>query len=193
MLSISSVLKLKLFKKNIKKISTKNSSGPDGLSTKLFKVIEPELTKSLTLLINQVLNTGIFPAKLKIAKVKPILKKGEKTIFNNYRPISLLPAISKVIEKIIFNQLSTYLEDSKIIDGSQYGFRHNRSTEYAALEVVDRIITQMDNNKIPINIYLDLSKAFDTIDHSILTDKLQFYGVQGTNLNLFHSYLTNRK
>ena len=151
------------------------------------------MTKSLTLLVNQVLNTGIFPDKIKIAKVIPILKKGNQTIFNNYRPISLLPAISKVIEKIIFNQLSTYLEESQILDGSQYGFRRNRSTEYAALEVIDRIITKMDNNKIPINIYLDLSKAFDTIDHSILIDKLQFYGIKGTNLNLFHSYLTNRK
>ena len=179
--------------KTIQNLSAKNSSGPDGLSTKLLKVIEPELTKSLTLLVNQVLNTGIFPDKLKIAKVIPILKKGNQTIFNNYRPISLLPAISKVIEKIIFNQLSTYLEESQILDGSQYGFRRNRSTEYAALEVIDRIITKMDNNKIPINIYLDLSKAFDTIDHSILIDKLQFYGIKGTNLNLFHSYLTNRK
>ena len=174
-------------------LSRKTSNGPDGLSTKLLKVIEPEITASLTLLINQVLHTGAFPDKLKIAKVIPIFKKGETTAFNNYRPISLLPVISKVIEKIMFNQLSLYLENSRLLSGSQYGFRPKHSTEYAAIEVVDRLITQMDINNTPINIYLDLSKAFDTIDHSILIHKLQFYGVNGANLKLFHSYLENRK
>ena len=90
----------------VNNLSSKNSSGIDGISTKLLKIIEPTINKSLTLLINQVLKTGIFPDQLKIAKVVPILKKGDKTMFNNYRPISILPAISKVIEIIIFNQLS---------------------------------------------------------------------------------------
>lgn len=89
--------------------------------------------------------------------------------------------------------MSTYLKDSKLFFDHQYGFRPKHSTEYAALELIDRIITQMDQDEIPINIYLDLSKAFDTIDHLILIDKLKYYGINGTNLNLFSSYLNNRK
>ena len=135
----------------------------------------------------------MFPDKLKIAKVIPIHKKGDATVFNNYRPISLLPAISKVLEKIIYDKLSCYLNDSKLLFNNQYGFRSMHSTEYAALELIDRIIKQMDKDELPINIYLDLSKAFDTIDHSILINKLEYYGIKGSHLRLIHSYLSNRK
>ena len=131
------------------------------------KIIEPAITKSLSILINQVLHVGVFPDKLIIAKVIPIYKKGDKTMFGNYRPISLLPTISKVLERIIYDQLSCYLKENKLLFDHQYGFRSKHSTEFAALELIDRIITNMDNDETPINIYLDLSKAFDTIDHSI--------------------------
>ena len=114
----------------------------------------------------------MFPDKLKIAKVIPIHKKGDATVFNNYRPISLLPTISRVLEKIIYDQVSCYLNDSKLLFNNQYGFRSMHSTEYAALKLIDRIITQMDKDELPINIYIDLSKAFDTIYHSILINKL---------------------
>ena len=173
----------------VNNLSSKNSSGIDGISTKLLKIIEPTINKSLTLLINQVLKTGICPDQLKIAKVVPILKKGDKTTFNNYRPISLLPAISKVIEIIIFNQLSEYLENNKLLNSSQYGFRSGHSTDYAALELIDRLITQMDRNEVPINIYLNLSKAFDTIDHFILIDKLKYYGISEAPSLLLKNYL----
>ena len=92
------------------------------------------------LLINQVLNTGIFPNELKIAKVIPIFKKDDPTLLKNYRPISLLSTLSKVIEKIIFTQLSLYFNENKLIFDDQYGFRSKHSTEYASLELVDRII-----------------------------------------------------
>ena len=144
-------------------------------------------------MINQIFNTGIFPDKLKIAKVVPIFKKGDDTLPNNYRPISLLPVISKVIEKIICNQLSSYFENNKLFYDSQYGFRPNHSTEQATLELTDRIISAMDNNDVPIGIFLDLSKAFDTIDHNILLHKLEHYGIEGIPLQLFKNYLTNRK
>ena len=109
-------------KRIINNLPNKNSYGFYGFSTKLLKLIESAITKSLTLLTNQVITTGVYPDKLKIAKVIPIYKKGEPSIFNNYRPISLLPAISKVFEKIIFDQLSTYLKDSKLFFDHQYGF-----------------------------------------------------------------------
>ena len=139
------------------------------------------------------LNTGIFPDELKIAKVIPLFKKDDPKLLNNYRPISLLPTISKVIEKIIFTQLSTYFNENKLIFDNQYGFRPKHSTEYAALELVDRIITHMDNKEVPINIFLDLSKAFDTIDHTILLAKLRYYGIHDTALLLMKCYLNNRK
>ena len=171
----------------------KNSCGVDGISSKLIKIIEPAIIKPLTLLINQVLNTGIFPDELKIAKVIPLFKKDDPKLLKNYRPIYLRPTISKVIEKIIFTQLSTYFNENKLIFDNQYGFRPKHSTEYAALELVDRIITHMDNKEVPINIFLDLSKAFDTIDHTILLAKLRYYGIHDTALLLLKCYLNNRK
>ena len=182
-----------VIKKIIYNLPPKSSSGCDGISSKLLKVIEPVIIKPLTLLINQVLNTRTFPDKLKIAKVIPIFKKGDPSLFENYRPISLLPAISKVIEKIIALQLSSYFEKNKLLFDNQYGFRPKHSTEHAALELIYRIINKMDTNEIPLNIFIDLSKAFDTIDHTILLNKLKYYGLKGSTLNLFQSYLNNRK
>ena len=163
------------------------------MSSKCIKQITPSIITPLTLVINQIFNTGIFPDKLKIAKVVPIFKKGDNTLMNKYRPISLLPVISKVIEKIICTQLSSYFENNKLFYDSQYGFRPNHCTEQATLELTDRIISAMDNNDVPIGVFLDLSKAFDTIDHNILLNKLEHYGIEGIPLQLFKNYLTNRK
>ena len=144
-------------------------------------------------MINQVFNTGIFPESLKLGKVIPVFKKGDSKLINNYRPISLLPVISKVLEKIIDNQLSQlYFEDNKLFHDNQYGFRTGLSTEYATIELTDRILSNMDRNEIPFIIFLDLSKAFDTLDHTILLQKLKHYGIGGKALHLCESYLTNR-
>ena len=159
-------------RKIIQNLPSKNSCGLDGISSKLIKIIEPAIIKPLTSLINQVLNTGIFPDELKIAKVIPLFKKDDPTLLKNYRPISLLSTIAKVMEKIIFTQLSLYFNEHKLIFDNQYGFRPKHSTEYAALELVDRIITQMDKKEAQINIFLDLSKASDTIDHTIFSGGL---------------------
>ena len=181
-------------KKTINNLQAKSSSGCDGISSKLLKVIEPVIINTLTLLINQVLYAGIFPDKLKIAKVIPILyKKGDPSLFENYRPISLLPSISKVLEKRIALQLSSYFEKTKLLFDNTYGFRPKHCTEHAALELIDRIINKMDTNEIPVNIFLDPSKALDTIDLTILLSKLKYYGLKGSTLNVFHSYLINRK
>ena len=177
----------------IDKLPSKTSSGVDGISTNLLKDIKYIISKPLTLIINQCLETGIFPSKLKVAKVIPILKRGDETIFDNYRPISILPAISKVFERIIFNQIHNYFHVNDLYFCSQYGFRKEHSTELAVLELVDRITQHLDKGTTPINVYLDLSKAFDTLDHNILLHKLKYYGIEGTALRLFESYLNERQ
>ena len=136
--------------------------------------------------------TGDFPSALKISKVKPLLKKGDNTLFSNYRPISLLPSISKIFEYVIFHQLMEYFTEHNLFSIQQYGFRPGHSTELAALNLVDILTKHMDRMKTPINIYIDLSKAFDTLDHNILLTKLNYYGVHGKEYNLFQSYLSDR-
>ena len=108
---------------------------------------------------------GIFPDRLEIARVVPLFKKGDQHILDNYRPISLFPVVSKVFEKVVFNQLYQYVTDNNLIFTSQYGFRKLHSTELASLELVDRVFQYLDQGKLPLSIFLDLSKAFDTLDH----------------------------
>jgi hypothetical protein len=147
----------------INKLSSKTSFGFDGISCKLMKSIKAAIIKPITIIINQMISTGIFPDKLKIAKIAPIYKKDDETQFTNYRPISLLPSISKIFEKNIFKQLYNFFVENKLLYNSQYGFREGHSAEYAALELADRITLEMDKINTPVNIYLALSKAFDTL------------------------------
>ena len=179
----------------INKLKSKNSSGKDEISNKLLKSIKDEIAKPLTIIINQSLRTGIFPDALKIAKVKPLYKKGDNFCLNNYRPISLLPTISKIFERVMFTQLYSYLNANNLLSEQQYGFRSQHSTELACVKLVDYITTEMDNIKkikSPTAIFLDLSKAFDTLNFNILLNKLQYYGIHGISLSLIRSYLTNR-
>ena len=175
--------------KVINNLSSKDSYGIDGISATLLKYWKHILAKPLSIIIYQTLKTGVFPDKLKIAKVTPVYKKGNENTFCNYRPISLLSSISKVFEKVT----TIYFENNHLFNASQYGFRKNHSTEFAALELTDLILEDMGNGKIPIAIFLDLSKAFDTFNHQILLTKLYHYGICGTPLKLIHSYLSNRK
>jgi exonuclease III len=179
--------------KVIKSLKTKDSTGFDNISTRLLKFINNEISPVLCLIINQSLLTGIFPSKLKIAKIIPIYKKGDNMIFSNYRPVSLLPSISKVFEKIVFKQIISYFTENDLFFDGQYGFRKEHSTEHAVTELVDRIYDNLDSGKLSLAIFLDLSKAFDMLNHKILLAKLQHYGVTGTSLNWFASYLSERK
>ncbi len=176
----------------INKLKGKSSYGYDLLSTLLLKQIYKPILPVLTCIINQTLKTGIFPDKLKIAKVIPVFKNGEENNFENYRPISLLPAISKVFEKVIFKQLYAYMTNYKLICSNQYGFRLKHSTEYAAIDLIDHVINDLDNNLVPLSVFIDLSKAFDTLDHSILKGKLWYYGIHGIEHDLLSNYLQNR-
>ena len=177
----------------IKDLKPKNSSGCDKISSKILKLISNEIAIPLSSIINKSLAEGIVPKCMKTAKVIPIFKAKDNQQFTNYRPISLLPSISKVLEKTMHKRLYNFLNSKKILYGSQYGFRKKHSTNQAITELTSKIIDAFDKKKYTIGIFLDLSKAFDTIDHSILTNKLQFYGIRGIALEWFKSYLNDRK
>ena len=177
----------------INKLKNKTSRRIDGISNQILKIAKAELLRPITFLVNQMIHTGTYPQQLKIAKVTPIFKANDKEQFSNYRPISLLPSISKIFESVIYQQLMKYLLENKLLSSQQYGFRANHSTELAALNLIDRLTYDLDNGKIPTNIYIDRSKAFDTLQHETLLNKLAYYGVRGKANDLIRSYLTNRK
>ena len=179
--------------KIINKMDNKSSSGYDMFSNKIIKAIKNEISKPLTLIINQMLESGIFPDSLKIAKIIPLYKKGNINSITNYRPISLLPTLSKVFERVIFNQLYLYLDHNNLLSEEQYGFRANHSAELAAIKLADYIVQEIDRKLTPVNIYIDLSKAFDTLNFDILLYKLHYYGITDIALKLLKSYMSNRK
>ena len=175
--------------KTINDFKPKTSSGHNGLNMKLIKQISNHISNAISLLVNQSLTTGIFPDKFKIAKILPLMKKANSVEVDNFRPISLLNSISKILEKCVFNQVFEYFETNKLFHPSQYGYRKDHSTETACLDLTDKIRQQLDKGESPICLFLDLSKAFDTLNHSILIKKLKHYGFQ--NLRIFISYHRN--
>ena len=178
----------------INSLDASKSAGVDDISPKLIKEGKESLTLHLTNLFNLSINTGIFPDCHKIARCIPVFKNcGQKDQIQNYRPISIISCFAKILEKLIANQFTAYLEKYKIIIENQHGFRKNRSTQTAILEFTSKIIDQLDNNERAIGVFLDLSKAFDTVDHNILLEKLYYYGSEGNELNWFKSYLADRK
>jgi len=176
----------------VNNLSPKNSYGHDKISTKMLKKIIPSFIHIITKIINQCIENGSFPTLLKLAKVIPIHKKDNQSIFGNYRPISILPSISKIFEKVMHHQIDTYFRINDLFFQSQHGFRKHHSCETAAIELTDRIIQLLDLNQSPFAIFLDLSKAFDTIDHHILLSKLSHYGFEPQALSLMESYLSER-
>ena len=138
------------------------------------------------------LHNGIVPDVSKISRVTPIYKSGEVTDTGNYRPIATLSSFSKVPERLIYNQLYLFLENNDIILKYQFGFRKGYSSEQAILEITDNLNSAIDNKQITCGLFLDFSKAFDTVNHDILLSKLYTYGIRGTPFKWFESYLCNR-
>lgn len=179
--------------KHIKLLKNKKSVGQDEIPIKLLKEVTDIIAQPLTHVINLIFDTGVFPDELKIALIKAIHKKGEVDDFKNYRPVSLLSNISKIIEKILYERLSNFLDKNKILHDSQNGFRKGRGTTRAIYQALVKILKSLNNNKETVTMGLDLSKAFDSVDHQILCEKLALYGIRGVPLKLIESYLTNRK
>ena len=168
-----------------------SSAGWDDISPSVLKYIAPYITKALVNLINLSFQEGLFPDELKIARVIPLYKNDDPMIFSNYRPVSILTAISKIYEKIMYNRLVSFLSKWKLLYQYQFGFRQHHSTYMALTILMDKLISALKEGKFVLGLFLDFSKAFDTINH-ILFDKLDLLGIRGTTLCLFKSYLTNR-
>ena len=177
----------------ILKFDDSKSSGPDNIPIKLLKISAPLIVPHLVIIINKSFESGIFPDALKLGKVIPIFKSGSKLDINNYRPISLLSTFSKIIEKLMHHSLYKFPENNKVIYQSQFGFQKNKSTTHSLIEIVETIRTRIENKHYGCGIFIDLKKAFDTVNHDILLQKLEHYGIRNTNLSWFKSYLTDRK
>ena len=128
---------------------------------------------------------------MKIVKLLPTFKNGKKSITSNYRQISVLPCFSKILERIMYNRLYSYLTENNILFNKQFGFQADHSTEHALLELVDQISNAFNDKNYFLGIFNDLSKAFDSLDHKTLTQKLEHYGINGKSLSWFKSYLNN--
>ena len=147
----------------------------------------------LSYVCNLSMQQGVFPQELKIANVVPLYKKDDSMVFSNYRPVSLLTSLSKVFEKVMYNRLISFLNKYKILYKYQFGFRKDHSTYLALMCLMDKLIKCLENGEHVVGVFLDFSKAFDTVDHDILMTKLYHYGIRDNALNWFKSYLSNRE
>ena len=175
----------------ISNLENKFSSGADDISNVLVKVSSPVTVRYLTFLINLSMNKGEFPKELKKGKVIPMHKNGSKLDENNYRPIFLLNVWSKIYEKVVYKRVYSYLEKFSLLYCKQFGFRTKHSTVDALVEFTEKVRFNRSTNEVR-TFFLDLSKAFDTIDHNLLIRKLDNYGIRGNYLNWFKSYLKGR-
>ena len=174
-------------------MSLKDSApGWDDITASLLKMSIEYLRDPLCYLCNRSLQEGIFPSQLKIANVLPLFKAEDPLQFNNYRPVSLLCILSKVFEKIMYSRLHEFLEKLDILYEYQFGFRKKHSTHLAHLILHDKLSKVLGDGKTAIGIYLDFSKAFDTVDHDIFLSKLFHYGIRGPAYDWFQSYLSDR-
>ena len=176
-----------------KSFKSSKAPGYDNISMNIIKRSFDIISEPLKFIINLSLDKGIFPDNLKLAKVTPVFKIDDPHLITNYRPISLLPNFSKFFERMMHYRITAFLNEHNILSDSQFGFRKKHSTSLALIHLMNMLSTSIDNGKPTIGVFLDLSKAFDTLDHNILVSKLECYGIRGLCLDWIKSYLTNRK
>ena len=169
-----------------------SASGHDELKPKIIKHASQHLVSPLTHILQLCFETSTVPQQLKTAHITPIFKGGDSHLPQNYRPISILPVFSKIFERLLYNRLYAYFTSNKIISDKQFGFRKGFSTEMALTYALSEITSKIDQGKFVIGLFIDLKKAFDTVNHSILLKKLNHYGVRGEPLLLIQNYLSDR-
>jgi hypothetical protein len=177
----------------IQSLQKSKATGPNSIPHNILITVLDEISRILSDIINLSFTTGVFPSKLKQAKVIPVFKsKGSPLEVSNYRPISLLSNIDKILQKLMQKRLSNFLDTCNALYPLQFGFRSNHSTKYALMNCIENINKALDSGKFACSVFIDLQKAFDTVDHNILFSKLNFYGVRGVALSWFKSFLTGR-
>ena len=176
----------------LKNLKCNKSSGMDNIPPRLLKDAAAVIAKPLTKIINTSLAMGAVPDEWKRAKVTPVFKKGKRSEMDNYRPISVLPVASNLLERAVHRQLYQFLSKHQILSPFQCGFRKNHSTESAAISFTDSIRRGMDQGLLTGAVFIDLRKAFDSVDHDIIVSKLKAAGISGTELHWFKDYLSNR-
>ena len=179
--------------REISYLNTSKTVGPNSIPIKVLKLLQHVLSKPLEILFNASFATGIVPQSFKIARIIPVFKKGDYRSLNNYRPISLLSIFNKLLEKLMYTRLINFLEQKCTLYNKQFGFRSQYSTEHAILTITDTIQNAIENRNYSCGIFLDFSKAFDTVHHGILINKLEKYGIRGVAKDWFVSYLTDRQ
>ena len=176
----------------ISDLDPKKKSGPHSLPVDILHLLKQDISYPLTIVFNLSLTTGVHPDILKPAKATPIFKKGSKLETGNYRPISLLSNLNKLLEKLMYARVYKFLNEKNCFYELQFGFRTRHSTTHTLIEITERLRQALDNNMVACGIFIDLQKAFDTVNHSILLDKLEHYGIRGMGNNWFKTYLSNR-
>ena len=172
-------------------INPSEAFSPNSILTNILKLLINDVSSELTQLFNLSFSRGFFPLLLKTSKFIPVYKKDTKLQCSNYRPISLLSNIGKVFERLMYNRLYTFLGKNSVIYDLQFGFRQKYSTSHASIHLTEKIREQLDNKNIVCGIFFELEKAFDRVDHGILIQRLNHYGIRGKANNWFSSYFQN--
>lgn len=177
----------------VRTFKNKKSTDWNDIDMALIKTVINSIADPLVHICNLSFKTGSFPCQMKIAKVIPIHKEGDKHLCTNYRPVSLLSQFSKILERLFSARMDSFIEKHNVLTDSQYGFRSSRSTSMALIDLIEELTTSVDSKKYALGVFIDLKKAFDTIDHEILLHKMDRYGFRGVGLEWIKSYIENRQ
>ena len=173
---------------------SKTSCDHNNIDMAIIKqVINYIIAKSLAHVCSTSFEYGVFPDNMKVAKVVPLFKAGDRSVFSNYRPISLLSQFSKILEKLFNKRLDKFIDKFQLLNNCQYGFRSQMSTSHALMDLVEEITSSIDANKISIGVFIDLKKAFDTVNHTLLIDKLEYFRNSWNSTGMVNKLLKRQK